>query len=372
MLKLAFMLCGTVLAVREKDSNLDVKSRKLPCSLTVEHGKSVRKGDSETVDSFAIKLKCSEKVSDGRLMVPWLFQDGTFPLNIRGKDGTDQLQADESTQVWASPLVKKNEYYGVHGVPTKDQETLSYLGSTFTFTAKLEGQETADEVSVVVTEAPKTTPRPPDTHAPMTGGDLPCELSVVIDPPESKNADIKLRCSEAVNSARLITPPSYNNMAFKDELKADKTFTLMTLLRKPELKGETFVVEAISSQNPEPTKSNVVVFPGPPGGDDTETKKVEDDQSKKSLPCVIRSYNADLKNNPAPGFSIGMTCTDKITDVKLKIPGYNDRALQPLEPGKEWVLFTYEKKPEFQGKAFFVEATYNGKLGVSESVFQPE
>lgn len=368
MLKIAFMLCGTVLAVREKDNNLDVKARKLPCSLTVEHGKSVRKGESETVDSFAIMLTCSEKVSDGRLMVPWLFKEGTFPTNIRGKDGTDQLQADESIQVWSSPMVKKNPYYEVYGVETKDQEMLSYLGSTFTFTAKFGDEEATDEVSVVITEAPETTTQPTVTLAPMTGGDLPCVLKVEV-PPQSKNADIKLRCTEAVTKVRLITPPSYNDYAFND-MQADKTFTLTTLQMIPALTGKTFVVEGISSQSPEPTQSNVVVFPAPPGSGDTT--QVEEKQSKKSLPCEIRSSNVDLSGTTAPGFSISMTCTEKITDVHLKIPGYADRTLNPLEPGKEWVLATYQKQEMFKGKAFFVEATYEGKTGVSESVFQPE
>merc|ERR1740129_951282 len=100
----------------------------------------------------------------------------------------------------------------------------------------------------------------------------------------------------------------------------------------PALTGKTFVVEGISSQSPEPTQSNVVVFPAPPGSGDTT--QVEEKQSKKSLPCEIRSSNVDLSGSTAPGFSISMTCTEKITDVHLKIPGYADRTLNPLTRGK--------------------------------------
>lgn len=353
-----------MLAVRDKDHTLDLKTRELPCTLTVQHGQAVKKGQSDAKDSFSIVLKCSETVSDGRLMVPWLFKEGEFPSNIRGKDGTDQLEAGESVVVWSSHMEKENEYFGVHGVPTNDQKMLSYVGSTFTFTAKYGSEDTTDQVSVVIEEAPEIITPPTVTNPPMTGGDLPCELTVG-DLTET-TAAVKVTCTKEVKQVRLITPPSFNNVKFNDALVAGKSYTLMTLQRTPQLEGQTFVVEAISDLKSETAKSNVVEFPG--GG---ETGQGEQEEiAEGELPCKLTSKSANLVDGGS-GFSLSMICTEKITDVKLKVPGYADRLLADLTPGKEWSLAVYHSKPEFNGKAFFVEATWEGKPGKSNDAFQP-
>lgn len=364
MLKVAFMLCGTVLAVREKDNNLDVKSRELPCTLSVEYGQAVKKGESEAQQSFSIILKCSETVSDGRLMVPWLFKDGEFPSNIRGKDGTDQLPANEPVVVWTSHMVKENPYYEVYGMEKNDQKTLSYVNSKFTFTAKYGAEDTTDEVSVVIEEAPEIITPPTVTSPPMTGGDLPCVLTMDLT---DKTAVVKIKCTQEVSKVRLITPPSYNNVQFNDPLVAGKIYTLMTLQRIPELEGQTFVVEAVSSSTPEPTKSNVVAFPG--GSENSPLEPVNSDPDQ--LPCTLTSSKANLVGGGS-GFTLSLKCTEKISDVTLKIPGYADRNLQDITPGKEWNLATYNTQTGFVGKQFFVEATWQGKTAASNKVVQPE
>lgn len=364
MLKFFFILCGTVLAVRDKDHTLDLKTRELPCTLTVQHGQAVKKGQSDAKASFSIVLQCSETVSDGRLMVPWLFKEGEFPSNIRGKDGTDQLAAGEAVVVWSSHVEKKNQYYGVNGVKTNDQQMLSYVGSTFTFTAKYGSEDTTGQVSVVIEEAPEIITPPTVTNPPMTGGDLPCELTV--GDLTNTTAAVKVTCSEEVKQVRLITPPSFNNVKFNDALVAGKSYTLMTLQRTPQLEGQTFVVEATSDLKAETAKSNVVAFPG--GG---ETGKSEQEEvAEGELPCTLTSNSANLVSGK-PGFTLSMSCTEGITDVKLKIPGYADRLFNELAPGKVWSLATYPKQDAFQGKAFYVEATWKGKTGKSNEVFQP-
>jgi len=360
----AFILCCTVSAVRDKDHTVDLKTRDLPCTLTVKYGQAVRKGENEAKDSFSIELKCSEAVSDGRLKVPWLFKDGEFPLNIKGKDDTDQIEADESVVIWSSHMEKENEYYGVYGAH-KDKKMLSYVGSTFKFTAKSGSEQATDEVSVVITEAPETTPPPTEGTPTMTGGDLPCLLTVGDLTPE--NAAIKMTCTQEVKEVRLITPPDFNNVKFPAMLAADKSYTLMTLQRSANLEGKTFVVEAISPLKSGSDKSNVVSFPGPAETGQSEQKETIADGG---LPCLLTSSNAKLVSEK-PGFSITMKCDQTITDVHLKIPGYQDRLFNELTPGKVWSLAVYPKQDGLKGKSFFVEATFEEKIGKSNEVIQP-
>jgi len=364
MLKLvAFTFCFTVSAVRDKDHS-DLKAKSLPCTLTVNHGQAKKRGEDDAKDSFAIMLKCSETVKDGRLMVPWLFKEGSFPLNIKGGDGTDVIKADESIKIWGAQTEKENEYYGI-SYAKKNEKILSYVGTTFKFTAQYGEEDTTDEVSVVISEAPEIIPVTPTEPPPMKGGDLPCELT--IGDLTEEQAAIKMTCTEEVTEVRLITPPSFNNVKFSQALGPGKAWTLMTLQRTPELEGQTFVAEAISSLKSEAAKSNVVSFPG---GGDKGPGKQEVTMAPGGLPCVLTSAEANLVSKQ-PGFSLTMTCEKKITDVHLKIPGYADRLFNELTPGKAWGLATYPKQDAFAGKAFFVEATCEGEKGKSNEVFQP-
>jgi len=368
MLKfVAFTFC-TVAAVRDKPQADLSRLESLPCTLTVEHGQAKKQGEDEANDSFQIMLKCSEAVKDGRLMVPWLFKEGSFPLNIKGSDGTDVIKADESIKVWGAQTEKVNEYFGI-SYAKKNEKMLSYVGSTFKFTAQYGEEDITDEVSVVISEAPEIVPVKPIEPPSMTGGDLPCKLT--IGDLTEKNAAIKMTCTTEVTEVRLITPPSFNNVKFSQAMAPGKAWTLMTLQRTPELEGQTFVVEAISSLKGEAAKSNVVTFPGV---GDTGPKEVT--VALGGLPCVLKSAEAKLQpkepDQPAPpGFSLTLSCDQKITDVHLKLPGFADRVFNELTPGKEWVLATYPKKDEFTGKPFFVEATFEGKQGKSNVVFQP-
>jgi len=363
MLKfVAFTFC-TVAAVRDKPQADLSRLESLPCTLTVEHGQAKKQGEDEANDSFQIMLKCSEAVKDGRLMVPWLFKEGSFPLNIKGSDGTDVIKADESIKVWGAQTEKVNEYYGI-SYDKKNEKTLSYVGSTFKFTAQYGEEDTTDEVSVVISEAPKIVPVAPTEPSSMTGGDLPCELT--IGDFTDTTAAIKMTCTQEVTEVRLITPPSFNNVKFSQAMAPGKAWTLMTLQRTPELEGQTFVVEAISSLKSEAAKSNVVTFPGVGGDKGPQEVTV----ALGGLPCVLKSAEAKLQSKQ-PGFSITMSCDQKITDVHLKIPGFADRVFNELTPGKEWVLATYPKQDALAEKAFFVEATYEGEQGKSNEVFQP-
>jgi len=295
------------------------------------------------------------------VMFPLLFKDESLPTNIRGADGTDEIQAGDPIVVWTSAMEKENEYFQVWG-PKKEEKMLSYVGSTFTFTAKYGPEQTTDKVSVVITEAPEIITPPAQEPQSMTGGHLPCELTV--GDLTEEQAAIKMTCTEEVKEVRLITPPSFNNVKFDQALAPGKAWTLMTLKRTPELEGQTFVVEAISSQKSVADKSNVVAFPGAGQGKQEVIVEIG------GLPCVLNSAEAKLVSKEA-GFSITMKCEQKITDVHLKIPGFQDRLFNELTPGKIWTLATYPKQTVLEGKAFFVEATYEGKTGKSNEVFQP-
>jgi len=364
MLKLvAFTFCFIVAAVRDR-LHSDQFRLESPLHTDCRTWASKKKrGEDEAKDSFAIMLKCSEAVKDGRLMVPWLFKEGSFPLNIQGSDGTDVIKADESIKVWGAQTEKVNEYYGI-SYDKKNEKMLSYVGTTFKFTAQYGEEDTTDEVSVVISEAPEIVPVAPTEPTPMKGGDLPCELT--IGDFTDTTAAIKMTCTEEVTEVKLITPPSFNNVKFSQALAPGKAWTLMTLQRTPELEGQTFVVEAISSLKSEATKSNVVTFPGAGGDKGPQGVTVE----LGGLPCVLKSAEAKLQSKQ-PGFSITMSCDQKITDVHLKIPGFADRVFNELTSGKEWVLATYPKQDALAGKAFFVEASYEGGQGKSNEVFQP-
>jgi len=363
MLKLvAFTFCFTVAAVREKLHSDLIRLESLPCTLTVEHGQAKKQGEDEAKDSFQIMLKCSEAVKDGRLMVPWLFKEGSFPLNIKGSDGSDVIKADESIKVWSAQTEKVNDYYGI-SYDKKNEKMLSYVGSTFKFTAQYGEEDITDEVSVVISEAPEIVPVKPIEPPSMTGGDLPCTLT--IGDVTEKTAAIKMTCTKEVTEVRLITPPSFNNVKFSQAMAPDKAWTLMTLQKTPELEGQTFVVEAISSLKGEAAKSNVVTFPG-----DGDTGPKEATVALGGLPCVLKSAEAKLQGG-SQGFSLTMSCDQKITDVHLKIPGFADRVFNELTPGKEFVLATYPKQDVLAGKPFVVEATFEGGQGKSNEVFQP-
>lgn len=361
MLKLAaFTLCCAVLALRDKDHAVNLNEKSLPCTLTVRHGTAKKKGGDEAKDSFAIDLECSETVTDARLMVPWLFKDGSFPLNIKGSEDTDEIQAGKSQVIWSSHTLKENEYFEVYGDHKKDK-WLSYVGSTFTFTAK-HGEDDTDEVSIVIPEAPETTTAAPTQ--PITGGDLPCTLTVE-DVTETQ-ATVKLSCTEDVKEVRLITPSPFNNIKFPQPLTAGKSWTLTTLERVPELAGKTFVVEAIPESGSDVSKSNLAKFPAADAGADVEKVAV----AEGSLPCKLMSAAAKLVGG-GEGFTLSMKCEEALTNVKLKIPGYADRLFNELEGGKEWTLATYPKQDAFRGQAFHVEAKWQDTIGKTNEVFQP-
>jgi len=369
MLKLvAFTFFFTVAAVRDTDYS-DLKAKSLPCTLTVNHGKAKKQGEDEAKDSFDIMLKCSEKVKDGRLMVPWLFREGSFPLNIKGVDGTDVIKAGESIHLWGAQTEKTNDYYGI-SYEKKNVKILSYVGSTFTFTAKYGNADTADEVSVVISEAPEIVPVMPTDPPPMSGGDLPCKLTITDVTETQDEGAVKMTCTMEVTEVRLITPPGWHNQKFTEAMAPGKEYQLAALKRTNELAGEAFVVEAISSLKSEAAKSNVVYFPAIGVELRPWMLTVAPEVAPAGLPCVLKSAEANLVSKE-PGFSITMTCENKITDVHLKIPGFADRVFNELTPGREWVLASYPKQEVLKGKAFYVEATFEGAHGKSNEVFQP-
>jgi len=362
MLKLAaFALFCAVLAVRDKDHAFNLNAKSLPCTLTVRHGTAKKKGGDEAKASFAIDLKCSEKVTDARLMVPWLFKDGSFPLNIKGSEDTDEIQADKSQVIWSSHTLKENEYFNV-SYSHKEEKWLSYVGSTFSFTAKCGEDSNTEEVSIVIPEAPETTTTAPPQ--PITGGDLPCTLSVG-DVTETQAA-IKLSCTEDVKEVRLITPSPFNNIKFSQPLTAGKSWTLTTLERTLELAGKTFVVEAIPKSGSDISKSNLAKFPAADASAESEEVAVVEG----GLPCKLTSSAAKLVGGGA-GFTLSMKCDETVTDAKLKIPGYADRIFKDLTGGTEYNLATYPKQDEFHEKAFYVEAKWQDTVGKSNEVFQP-
>jgi len=365
MLKFSgFLFLSVASAVREKDqTGGDLRMRELPCKLNLKHGDAVRVGETEAKASFSIELICSETVTDGRLMVPWLFKEGTFPLNIKGKDDTDEIEAGDSIVIWSSHMLKENEYFGVYG-PMKHVKMLSYVNSTFEFTAKYGNQEATDGVSIKITEAPEKSDIPTETTPPMTGGDLPCKL--MFDKPVGQNIAIKMECQEEVTEVRLITPPGYNNVKITQPVAPGKSYTLITLQMQKALAGKTFVLEGVPSSKSESSKSNVVTFPGA-GEMQVEPETLTED----GFPCKVESVNTDLKGG-GKGFSIQMTCEETVTSVILKIPGFEDRRFKEIVPGKTWNLVTSEKKETFVDKAFWVEATLpDGTKAKSKEVFQP-
>jgi len=359
---LGFVLLCAVTAVREKDNIYDLKTQQLPCALKVKHGESVKDGESEAKPSFQIILECSEKVSDGRLFVPWLFKEDGFPLNIE----TDTIKAGEPIVIWGSQIMKKNEYYGVYG-DHKSEEFLTYVGSMFKFTADYGAENTKGEVSVEITEAPAPSEQTAVTSPTMTAGDLPCELKLL--DPKQEDVTIQLQCTEAVSQVVLQTPPGYNNVKFSQELAPNKPWTLMTLKRTPELEGQTFVVKAVPQGKSESANSNLLAFPGVlNGAGDEPTIDTE------GFPCTLQSKSVKIQGGSGEGFSIVMKCTQKLLEVHLKLPNnYQDRYFPELAAGKDWGLATYPWQEQFDGnKPFWVEANLeDGTKVKSTEVFQP-
>jgi len=367
---LLFSLVVRDLAIRQQDATAEAQVRlmsatDLPCTLALDHRTVKKEGSGEKEAAFSVMLKCSEPVRDSRLMVPWLFRDGSFPLNIKRANGSDEIPRDASMSLWSSRLekVNENDYFGV-----KLGTMLTYVGSEFKFIAKFGPDNEEGSVSIVITEPPATTEAPTTTAWTPGPGTLPCRLTAK-DPVRLSSGgqgfSIVLDCSEDVIDV-VLTIPGYVNTRFPGTITKGK-HTLITLEKKPGFAGKAFVVNGKPASGGDPAASNQLIV-------SQATIEMEPTATRKpgGLPCLLETQDIDVQGG-GEGFELSLKCDERLTDVVLKCPGYEDKHMQDLEANTDYTIGVYKKQDALIGKAFVVEGKTGGVTSTTNEVVpQPQ